>query len=81
VIPEAAKVNIGVALQRPTGCAFLFRDLVYSISLALARTSGRGLAKNLKEGLPELDDTGRDIGELNLSMCEAGRLHASALSF
>ncbi len=60
---------------------FLFRELVYSSSLARARASSRALAKNLKEGLPGPDDTERDIRELNLTDSEAGGLYISALSF
>jgi hypothetical protein len=36
---------------------------------------GGGLAKKLKKREPEPEDTKRNVGELNLSACEARRLY------
>jgi hypothetical protein len=34
-----------------------------------------GVAKKLKKHAPELEDTGRQVGKLSLSACEARRLY------
>lgn len=36
---------------------------------------GAGVGKKLRKRAPELEDTKRNVGELNLSACEARRLY------
>jgi hypothetical protein len=56
-------------------CRLSFVPYVIKLGLKADSSMGGGLAKKSKKSTPALIDTGRPVGGLNLSACEARRLY------
>jgi hypothetical protein len=56
-------------------CRLSFPSYIIKLIFAAKSSMGAGVAKKLKKRSPEPEDIKRNVGELNLSACEARRLY------